>query len=101
MAQRGLPPANVGEGQVRVGEIDRARQDVEILRGGRANRLVDRKVVHSTLAADRFNRPRRMPHQTDAEAWLSRSTSSTRRPAEASAAARFTAVVVFPTPPCC
>ena len=31
--------------------------------------------------------------------WVSTSTSSTRCPASASPAARFTAVVVFPTPP--
>jgi hypothetical protein len=40
-----------------------------------------------------------MPHHNEADAWLSRSTRSTRRRADASAAARFTAVVVLPTPP--
>ena len=39
------------------------------------------------------------PSERDAEAWLSRSTRSTRLPIPASAAARLTAVVVFETPP--
>jgi hypothetical protein len=42
---------------------------------------------------------RSTPSHSDADAWLSRSTSSTRRRGDASAAARFTDVVVFPTPP--
>ena len=50
-------------------------------------------------AADGFNWCRGTPSQREAEAWLSRSTSRIRRLGEASAAARFTAAVVLPTPP--
>src|SRR6187200_3663206 len=42
---------------------------------------------------------RETPSHSDVEAWLSRSTSSTRRRVEARAAARLTAIVDLPTPP--
>src|SRR4051812_26565547 len=51
------------------------------------------------VADDGFRWVRSTPSHSDVEGWLSRSISSTRRRGRASAAARFTDVVVLPTPP--
>src|SRR4029079_12794826 len=50
-------------------------------------------------AEDGRNCRRETPSHMDMDAWLSKSMTSTRRRAEVSAAARFTAIVVLPTPP--
>src|SRR4051812_45205048 len=52
-----------------------------------------------TEAAEGRSWLRETPHQVDADAWLSRSTSSTRRRGADRAVASETAVVVLPTPP--
>src|SRR4051812_43637940 len=54
---------------------------------------------NSTSAEDGARFDRSTPSESEAEAWLSRSTRSTRSPWAASAAERLTAVVVLPTPP--
>ena len=64
-----------------------------------ADGLVTGNSCSRQLADEGLRRARSTPHQSDADAWLSRSTSRTLRRGAASAAARFTDVVVLPTPP--